>query len=232
MAVSEKIRWKRMVNEIRFLHNEKSLIEEINKESAIEFHEHYLKFAAQNGLDITQLNEQHAERLEKLYESKLPKIPTADFSNLESATTGSLVPYVEQSDPEDEYSELKDDVEIYESFKKLFKKLAMKLHPDKISHQVTIEQGMENLTLFKEAKTALDERRYFVLLDLAERFRVTQSRNYKQQIRWMKKEAERINYLIREERNTYNYLFSECDSEEQKDALVKRFIAQLFAIRL
>ena len=43
MAVSEKIRWKRMVNEIRFLHNEKSLIEEINKESAIEFHEHYLK---------------------------------------------------------------------------------------------------------------------------------------------------------------------------------------------
>ena len=221
-----------MVNEIRFLHNEKSLIEEINKESAIEFHELYLKFAAQNGLDITQLNEQHAERLEKLYESKLPKIVAADFSNLESATTGSLVPYVEQSDPEDEYSELKDDVEIYESFKKLFKKLAMKLHPDKINHQVTIEQGMENLTLFKEAKTALDERKYFVLLDLAERIHITQSRNYKQQIRWMKKEAERINYLIREERNTYNYLFSECDSEEQKDALVKRFIAQLFAIRL
>ena len=232
MAISEKIRWKRMVNEIRFLHNEKTLIEEINEESAIEFQEHYLKFAAQNGLDISKLNEQHAERLEKLYESKMPQIANVDFSNLESATTGSLVPYMEQPEPEDEYTELRDDVEIYESFKKLFKKLAMKLHPDKINHQVTIEQGMENLALFKEAKTALDERKYFVLLDLAERFHLTQSRNYKQQIRWMKKEAERINYLIREDRNTYNYLFSGCETEEQKDALVKRFIAQLFAIRL
>jgi hypothetical protein len=232
MAASEKIRWKRMVNQIRFLHNEKSLIQETNKESAAAFYEHYLKFAAVNGLDIPQLNKEHAERLEKLYGSTAPKIAATDFSDIDGTTPGALVPYVSQEDPDSEYDELKDDVEIYESFKKLFKKLAMKLHPDKVNHQVTIEQGIENLTLFKEAKNALDEKKYFVLLDLAEKYRITQSRNYKQQIRWMNREADRINQQIRNEKYTYNYLFSECETDEAKNNLVRRFISQLFAIQL
>jgi hypothetical protein len=232
MAASEKIRWKRMVNEIRFLHNEKCLIEEINKESGPTFYEHYLKFATKNGLDIPQLNKDHGERIEKLYGSRKPKISVDNFSNVDCAPPGALIPYVAQEDPDSEYDELKDDVEIYESFKKLFKKLAMKLHPDKVNHQVTIEQGIENLTLFKEAKNALDEKKYFVLLDLAEKHRITQSRNYKQQIRWMNREADRINQQIRNEKHTYNYLFSECETEEAKNNLVKRFISQLFAIQL
>ena len=232
MAASEKIRWKRMVNEIRFLHSERCLIEETNEESAPAFHEHYLKFAAANGLDIPQLNKDHGAKLEKLYGSETPKITAEDFSDIESSTPGAIVPYVSQKDPDSEYNELKDDVEIYESFKKLFKKLAMKLHPDKINHQVTIEQGIENLTLFKEAKNALDEKKYFVLLDLAEKYHITQSRNYKQQIRWMKREADRINQQIRNQKYTYNYIFSECETEEAKDNLVRRFISQLFAIQI
>ena len=61
MAASDKIRWKRMINEIRFLHNEKDLIKQINSESAPLFQEHYVKLAAENGLDIQALNKENEE---------------------------------------------------------------------------------------------------------------------------------------------------------------------------
>ena len=220
-----------MVNEIRFLHNEKALVQEINKETAPHFQEHYVKFAAGRGLDLAALNSKNSDTIDDLYGKKPPKISSEENSDFEEISPGAIVPYKEAEEPTDtEYSETQDDLEIHESFKKLFKMLALKLHPDKIGGQVTIEQGIENLALFKEAKNALDERKYFMLLDLGERFHITQSRNYKQQIRWMKKESKKINGDVRAQKDTYNYLFSECETDEQKNALVRRFILQLFKI--
>ena len=91
---------------------------------------------------------------------------------------------------------------------------------------------MENLRLFQEAQSALREKRYFVLLDLAERYNVTQPRNYKQQIRWMKKESERLNNRISEHKQSYNYIFAECETDEQRDTLVRRFLMHLFQIEV
>lgn len=232
MAASDKIRWKRMVNEIRFLHNEKDLIKQINAESAPGFQEHYLKVAAENGLDIKSLNKENEEKIKEAYGAQEPKISPEEFSDIGDPEPGALVVCPQPSEEKSEHSELQDDAEIRDSFNKLFRKLAMKLHPDKMAGSVTIEQGMENLRLFHEAKEALEGRKYFILLDLAERFGITQSRNYKQQIRWMKKESTHISEMIAREKDTYNYLFADCETDDQKDHLVKRFLFQLFGIHL
>lgn len=231
MGASDKIRWKRMVNEVRFLHNERDLVVEIIKEAGPQFHEHYLRLAAQSNLDVHELNKKHQQKLEELYREMSPKKSLT--SEQDSSDSGSLAMYEGPQILEDnDYQILKDDTEIRDSFKKLFKQLALKLHPDKITGAVTIEQGMENLRLFQEAQSALTEQRYFVLLDLAERYNISQPKNYKQQVRWMKKESERLTTKIKKHKDSYNYVFSECNSDEEKDMLIKRFVAHLFDIHL
>ena len=220
-----------MVNEVRFLHNERDLVVEIIKEAGPQFHEYYLHLAAQNNLDVHELNKKHQQKLEELYRDMSPKKSLT--SEQDSSDSGSLAMYEGPQILEDnDYQILKDDTEIRDSFKKLFKQLALKLHPDKITGAVTIEQGMENLRLFQEAQSALSEQRYFVLLDLAERYNISQPKNYKQQVRWMKKESERLTNKIKKHKDSYNYIFSECNSDEEKDMLIKRFIAHLFDIHL
>jgi hypothetical protein len=104
----------------------------------------------------------------------------------------------------------------------------MILHPDKLPPNLTKAERQDKLKMFKEAKTALEERRYFVLLDLAQKFNISLPRNYKQQIRWMKKEIVSLSAIVKKEKDTYNYLFSECETQEEKDYIVKRFMRQIF----
>jgi len=234
MGISDKIRWRRHVNEMRFIHNEKDLIEEINVEAATAFHEHFLNFAGRHNLNIKELNKKNRDHLDNLYNADPSKILPPNFSDLSGSQCEALIPYQPPSEnpPPSEYEMTQDDIEIHESFRKLFKKLAMRLHPDKINHAVTIEQGMENIKLFKEASEALDNKKYFILLDLAEKLKITQSRNYKQQTRWMKKEVKRLEDDVRQHKSSYNYIFSECDNDQQKDNLMKSFILQLFKIQV
>lgn len=234
MGISDKIRWRRHVNEMRFVHNEKDFIEEIRLEAAGEFHEYFLNFAARHDLNIKELNKKNRDHLQNVYNADPSKILAPNFSDLTGSQCEALIPYELSSEmpPPSDYEMTQDDIEVHDSFHKLFKKLAMRLHPDKINHAVTIEQGIENIKLFKEAREALDTKKYFILLDLAEKLKITQSRNYKQQTRWMKKEIKRLEADVYQHKTTYNYIFSECENDHQKDTLMKSFMLHLFKIQI
>jgi hypothetical protein len=228
VAASNKLRWKRLLNELKFLYAEKELVDSISEESAREFEIYYEQFCAHHDLHQKELNQKHSKRIQEIYSEKT----IAD--QCVPLLAGLPVLYEDtQSDKESEpYIMTKDEIEVYEAFKRVFRKLALLLHPDKIDPTLSATERQEKLRMFKEAKAALESHQYFKLLELAELFKISAPRNYKQQSRWMKREVARLEEEIVREKKTYNYQFAECETDAQKDRLVASFIYQVFGLKL
>ena len=129
-----------------------------------------------------------------------------------------------------EEHETKDKDEMKAIFTKLFRKLALNLHPDRIQG-LSEQERSERIDLFKKAKLALDNEDYFLLIEMSDRFKIRNPKNYKQQTKWMKKKIKNLNVEISNEKRTYNFMFGNCDTIEEKEALIKNFLFQIFKIR-
>ncbi len=237
MAAIDKIRWMRLINELSFLHEEVELVESIIESSNADFQKYYEDFCKENNIDIDQLNSDHSEKIEGIYNDKDLTDLTNQNKNVEtSCEFQQLIRIAENQDPDvdhnSNYEMTKDEKEMHDIFNKLFRALAVKLHPDKLSSSLTNRERDDMINMFNKAKTSLDQRKYFVLLDLAMKFNIKTPKNYKQQIRWMKKESEIMKEKVNLKKNSYSYAFSECESEHEKDSLVKAFITQLFGLVL
>ena len=197
--------------------------------AAPEFQEYYEDFCKRNDIDLNELNRKNAERIENVYGANKEKVRTI----VPYSGSTEIVSY-EGNGEQPTYEEAIDDNgEIHSIFSKLFKKLAVVLHPDKLANKdLTDEEKNDMLDMFTKAKWALEERKYFLLVDYAEKLKIPLPKNYKEQIFWMKKELIIIQEKIKKEVMSYNYLFSESETAEAKDKLIEQFLGQLFQIKL
>lgn len=240
MSASAKLRWKRYLNELRFAHEELQFVRDISKEASTEFQIHYEEFCVRKNIDLNALNQQNSSRIQGLY-TKKARQDSNNNPQLEAQSDSALVLHsgilpedissaAEEDYPKQlgEYQMTQDESEIHETFNKLFRKIAMILHPDKLHKDLNTTEREEKTKMFTDAKEALEKKRYFVLLDTAEKLKIATPRNYRQQIRWMKKEVKILNDVIHKEKKTYNYVFSECEEEAEKDQVIMRFMKQVF----
>ena len=235
MAASDKLKWKRLINEIRYVHTELDCVKGISEEASRDFGAHCDEVCERYKVDMASVQQQHDE------EEKLAReAAEADGEEVEPTMT-ELVPLddelrvesEEESDEivETEYEMTQDEREIHESFKAVFKKLALILHPDKLENAgFTEEEKNDMIEEFQAARDSYERRRYFALVDLAERYRVSAPRSYRQQTRWMKKELKELKHELSQEKQTYNYVFSESETDEQKDFFVKQYLTRAYGV--
>ena len=107
----------------------------------------------------------------------------------------------------------------------------MQLHPKRLKN-LSDDEKSERLELFKQAQDALKEERYYFLLDLSERFGIRTPKNYNKQTRWMKNKIEYLDSAIGAEKQTYNYKFAECETEEARRFLIRSFLFQVFKVNV
>jgi len=219
------------LNELRFKHSELEFIEDINGSHAQEFQMYLEDYCKEKEVDLENLNKNllaaQALKIEETVPTERLSLPETQIDD-----SGALVIHHQPDNSSSEEEILtKDGKELSDAFAKLFKQIALYLHPDRLQN-LSNDEKAERLELFKEAQSALEEERYYFLLDLSERFGVRTPINYKQQTRWMKIKIEDLNSKIGQEKSTYNYKFAECETDDDRQRLIKNFIYQVFQVHV
>jgi hypothetical protein len=231
MSAYQRLRWKRVLNDCKHAKQELELVESLNREVGPMFQEYYEMFLEEHSLDLNDLNRQHAQRINEAYH--IPEAVEIDGSVPVAADESSLIVDVERRQKSEEEQLTEDDIVLHGIFAKLFKKIALKAHPDKIDplkHSYEERRQMEQD--FREANKALENKEYFTLIEIAERLDISLPTNYDQQIRWMNIQIEQISRELLNQKSTYSYLFSDKETKEEKDALMHQFVKQLFGLSL
>jgi hypothetical protein len=229
---TEKIKLRRIMNELQFLYEEMDLISDLCGTASADFESHYRAFCAENDIDLKKLNQDNSDQLKEVYGVK----------DLEEDEVPSELPYSgsaeltfwEGEESDDEQFTPDDDViykDLHSMFNKIFKKLAMKLHPDRIeNHILDNDEKFKLRNDFTKARTSLEKKKYFHLVEIAQKHGIHVTERYGLQLRWFKKERDNVRKHVTREKCTYNYKFSECETDEQKDNLIREFLQQLFGI--
>ena len=205
MSAYQRLRWKRVLNDCKHAKEELDLVESLNREVAPMFQEYYEEFLRECDLDLDELNRRHAERIREAY--NIPETTEIDGSVPLASDSTSLIVDVQSREKTDDEQLTEDDVVLHGIFAKLFKKIALKVHPDKIDPlKHSYEQRRQMEQDFCDASAALENKEYFILIDIAERLDISLPTNYTQQIRWMNNQLQatngqlmRVNKQLREE---------------------------------
>jgi len=234
MAASSKLKWKRILNQLRFYSVELDTVKEIVQETAPDFQKYYESFCGTHNIDVGELNNKHRERVQELYGK--PDTSGGDENEPDVDNLGETSIIVHESSssaptPTEPYQMTQDEKEMHEAFSKLFKKIALALHPDRVDKNLPPETRKDMISRFQKANGAMDQKKYFILLDIADELNITTPRNYVQQNRWMKREINRIEQLVHKQKSTYNYKFADTETDDQRDTLMQQFLYQLFGYK-
>ena len=231
MLKTDKIKWKRILNDLSYLYEEIELIEALEKETNNQFESYYRAYCAERQIDIDKLNNENYEQICEMYNVPMPdeQPPEPEYDG-DGALVKTEDDVLEELFGEDELVSFK---ELHDDFSKLFKKIALKLHPDRIDNFILDDDSkIKQAWDFSKAKNCLDKKRYFHLIKIAQKYNILIPEKYPLQLKWFKKEKEKIMQDIDAKKKTYNYEFSECNTDEERDILVRSFLYQLFKINV
>jgi len=181
-------KFTKLQKELDYWQSELEYVQEILKEEHFKFEEYHRKYCNDNEIDLQQLNKENNKRIKHL----IPK------------------PVKKQTQFEDKTDE--------KYFKKVYKQLARKLHPD-------IGGDEES---FKELVSAMEEKKINKILDICSKHAILIEMS-EELNKILKKQIENVKQQINKEKSTYSWKMHLCGGNKLcKNVLVQQFLKQLF----
>jgi hypothetical protein len=188
MSKIQAKRYKKLQKELDYWQSELEYIQEILEEWHYKFEEYHRQYCFDNKIDLNKLNADNGKKVDRLISKPAKK--------------------------ETQFEDKTDE----KHFKKIYKQLARKLHPD-------IGGDEEE---FKELVSALEEKNFQKILDICDKhdiiIEVSEELN-----NILEKQIENIKNKINKEKSTYSWSLYSCGSNTKcKDKVIEKFLKHLF----
>ena len=197
-------KYKKLLQEVKYLRSELEYQEEVLTEYHHLFEEYYRRWCGENDVDINKQEQQNSKRVDEI----IPKPSKQEYDS------NGLVVF------EDTRQEQKEDMK---KMNKLYRKLAMELHPDK-------QNGDEKK--FAKVNEAYENGKWSVLLEEAIELGIEPD-NFLHLSELLKEEAKNLREQIKHNKGIYSWKYYECDEDEDcKIKLIKDFLKHLFNLEV
>ncbi len=197
-------KYKKKVKQLLFVRSELEYQETVLKDAHYDFEIYYLRYCAENNIDLPSLKQGNEEKIENI------------FSELESKKNDLIHKPVEPK------KRKKTKV-----FNLIYKDIAKKIHPDKLSSFLPEDELKEKEEMFKTAAGALSLGDWGKLLEVADKLGI-KPKNFDGLAEEIDLELEKINKIITHNNNTYSWAWYNCDDEPCRERVVLNFLHQLF----
>jgi hypothetical protein len=189
MSIEQK-KYRRLRKELQFLQSELEYVQEVLKEWHFTFEEYHREYCKKKGIDLDQLNNQSGEKVSQLMEKPIKK------------ETG-VIRYENKNDKD--------------AFKKLYKQIARKLHPDLGGDEKE----------FQRATSAMQEKDFEKILDICDKHDIFIKVD-KEILNLLEKQIKEVKLEISKEKSTYSWSLYSCQNDKCKDNVIKKFLKHLF----
>ena len=192
------------MQEVKYLRSELEYQEEVLSEYHLLFEEYYRRWCGENNVDIDTQEKNNSERIDMI-------IPKTEEQKHDSA--GLVV--LEDVKPKQK--------EGMKKMNKLYRKIAMELHPDK-------QNGDDKR--FVKINEAYENGEWSVLLEEANELGIDPS-DFSHLSELLNDEAIKLKERITHNNGIYSWKFYECEEDENcKQNIIKSFLKQLFNLEI
>ncbi len=199
MSIETK-KFKKHLKELQYQKSELDFVREILKDAHPKFEKYYRDYCEKEQINISELDKNNKERIEEM-------IPTAmrqDYTDGDVLITKQKVKFKDNTDAK--------------QFKKLYREVAKKCHPDAGGNEVD----------FKKISNADEGRNWDVLLELCAKYEI-QLEDYEELNKILKKQIEKVKGEVKLEKSTYSWCMYDCgENIVCKNNLIKKFLKHLF----
>ena len=196
-------KYRKKVKELLFVRSELEYQEELLTETHPVFEAYYRKYCVDERIDLDYLNKKNGENVENIF---------GDSEEKKNKLTHK--PRKEKKNPT-------------KVFDKIYRAIAKEIHPDRLPKTLTPDDALEKEELFKKASGAMNKEDWGQLLEVADWLNI-KPRSFDGIEEQISTEIEKSNKLIKNNKHMYSWAFAQCETDEERNEIVKRFLFHLF----
>ena len=194
----KKLKFKKLLNEYKSHKFELEMVREILKDAHIEFEVFYRRWCAENDIDLRELGKKNEKKVQVMFEKQEKGLAVIE----------------------------KDRKKKTDKYKKIYREVAKKIHPDKLD--TSDPRFWEYTNAFKDVSRAMDKQKWGDLFEVVDKYDIWIT-EYEEACEDIENSIREIKILIENEKKSYSWALYNCqDDNACKEKVVKNFLGQLF----